>query len=143
MDRGMWPVLTVDSGGDEESKGRNYLIFPEGTRAAGQRSGFTAAFARHQSSAPFVPIALIDCFKVLAKGQRPGEMEIHYLPVIDMPEYADMKPPTGQLGMTYEEKIRQVRPESLKEYSHDCGSICPSVGIFMGISIGNMIVFKM
>ena len=58
-----------------------------------------------------MPIALIDCFKVLdEKGSAPVSMEIHYLPAIDYAEYKDMKP--AQLAQLVhdriEEKIQQV-----------------------------------
>ena len=64
-----------------------------------------------KSKCPIVPIALVDCFKVLdEKGSAPVTMEIHYLPVIDYEEYKDMKP--AQLAQLVhdriEEKIQQV-----------------------------------
>ena len=46
-----------------------------------------------KSKCPIVPIALIDCFKVLdQKGSKPVSVQIHYLKPIPYEEYAGMKP---------------------------------------------------
>ena len=100
---------------EEVKKGRNYLIFPEGTRSrkGNEMLEFHGGSFRcaTKSKCPIVPIALVDCFKVLdEKGSAPVSMEIHYLPVIDYEEYKDMKP--AQLAQLVhdriEEKIQQV-----------------------------------
>ena len=81
----------------EVSDGRNYVIFPEGTRSKnGNEMGqFHAGSFRcaTKSKCPIVPIALIDCFKVLdQKGSAPVKVQIHYLKPISYEEYAGMKP---------------------------------------------------
>ncbi len=88
--------LTVIKAVTEElQKGRNYLIFPEGTRSklGNEMLDFHSGSFRCaiKSKCPIVPIALIDCFKVLdQKGSAPVEVQIHYLPAITYEEYQDM-----------------------------------------------------
>ena len=90
--------LTVIQGVTEEvKKGRNYLIFPEGTRSklGNQMLEFHGGSFRcaTKSKCPIVPIAVIDCFKVLdQKGSKPVSVQIHYLKPIYYEEYAGMKP---------------------------------------------------
>ena len=90
--------LTVIQNVTEEVKnGRNYLIFPEGTRSklGNQMLEFHGGSFRcaTKSKCPIVPIALIDCFKVLdQKGSDPVKVQIHYLKPIAYEEFAGMKP---------------------------------------------------
>ena len=90
--------LTVIQNVTEEVKnGRNYLIFPEGTRSklGNTMLEFHGGSFRcaTKSKSPIVPIALIDCFKVLdQKGSKPVAVQIHYLEPIYYEEYAGMKP---------------------------------------------------
>ena len=81
---------------EEVKKGRAYVIFPEGTRSKTGNSmrefhggSFRAAI---KGKVPVVPVAFIDCFKVLdQKGSQPLTVQIHYLPPILPEEYAGMK----------------------------------------------------
>ena len=90
--------LTVIQGVTEEvKKGRNYLIFPEGTRSkkGNEMLEFHGGSFRcaTKSKCPVLPIALLDSYKVLdQKGSAPVKMQLHYLPVIAWEEYKDMKP---------------------------------------------------
>lgn len=90
--------LTVIQNVTEEVKnGRSYLIFPEGTRSrkGNELLEFHGGSFRcaTKSKCPIVPIALIDCFKVLdQKGSKPVSMELHYLEPIFYEEYQSMKP---------------------------------------------------
>lgn len=82
----------------EVANGRNYLIFPEGTRSknGNQMREFHAGSFKiaMKAKAPILPVALIDCYKVFdQKGCKPVSMQIHYLPVIPYEEYKDMKTP--------------------------------------------------
>lgn len=79
----------------EVQAGRNYLIFPEGTRSklGNQMLDFHSGSFRcaTKSKCPIVPIALIDCFKVLdQKGSKPVTVQIHYLKPIVYEEYKAM-----------------------------------------------------
>lgn len=79
----------------EVKKGRNYLIFPEGTRSKmGNKmlefhgGSFKCAI---KTKCPVVPIALIDSFKVLdQRGCKHAKVQIHYLEPIMYEEYRDM-----------------------------------------------------
>ena len=79
----------------EVKKGRNYLIFPEGTRSKmGNKmldfhgGSFKCAV---KTKCPVLPVALIDSFKVLdQKGCKPVKVQIHYLEPILYEEYKDM-----------------------------------------------------
>ena len=90
--------LTVIQNVTEEVKnGRNYLIFPEGTRSklGNTMLEFHGGSFRcaTKSKCPIVPICLVDCFKVLdQKGSAPVKVQIHYLKPIAYEEYAGMKP---------------------------------------------------
>jgi len=90
--------LTVIQGVTEEvKKGRNYLIFPEGTRSrkGNEMLEFHGGSFRcaTKSKCPIVPIALVDSYKVLdQKGSKPVSMQLHYLKPIYPEEYAGMKP---------------------------------------------------
>ncbi len=100
----------------EVKKGRNYLIFPEGTRSKkGNRmlefhsGSFKCAT---KSKAPILPVALIDSFKVLdQKGCKPVALQIHYLNPIPYEEYRDMN--TVELAAMVRARIEAV----VKEYS--------------------------
>lgn len=80
----------------EVEKGRNYIIFPEGTRskAGNQMGDFHGGSFRCavKAKCPIVPIALIDSFKVLdQKGSARVTVQLHYLKPIAYEEFAGMK----------------------------------------------------
>ena len=82
---------------EEVKKGYNYLIFPEGTRSklGNEMLEFHGGSFRcaTKSKCPIVPIALVDCYKVLdQKGSAPISVQLHYLEPIFYEEYAGMKP---------------------------------------------------
>ena len=68
----------------EVDSGRNYLIFPEGTRSKStnellefHNGSFRCAT---KTKCPVIPIALVDCYKVLdQKGSKPITVQIRYL----------------------------------------------------------------
>lgn len=81
----------------EVQAGRNYVIFPEGTRSKkgnvmGEFHGGSFRCAV-KAKCPVIPMAFIDCFRVLdEKGSKPVSAQIHYLAPIPYEEYKDMKP---------------------------------------------------
>ena len=82
---------------EEVKKGRNYLIFPEGTRSrkGNEMLDFHGGSFRcaTKSKCPIVPIALVDSYKVLdQKGSAPVKVQLHYLEPICYEEYQGMKP---------------------------------------------------
>ena len=95
-------------------KGRNYLIFPEGTRSKngnvmGEFHGgsFRAAM---KAKCPIVPLCFIDCYKVLdQKGSKPVSVQMHYLKPIPYEEFAGMK--AAQVAALVKERIQQAMNE--------------------------------
>ena len=95
----------------EVKKGRNYLIFPEGTRS---RKGnemlefHSGSFkCATKTKCPIVPVAFVDSFKVLdQKGCKPVAVQIHYLEPILYEEYKDMN--TVELATYVHDKIESV-----------------------------------
>lgn len=95
----------------EVKAGRNYLIFPEGTRSKngnvmGEFHGGSFRCAL-KAKCPIVPIAFVDSFKVLdQKGCKPVSVQIHYLKPIFYEEYKDLK--TVDLAAMVQDRIRQT-----------------------------------
>lgn len=95
----------------EVKAGRNYLIFPEGTRSrnGNQMGQFHSGSFRcaTRSKCPIVPVALVDSFKVLdQKGSKPVTVQIHYLKPICWEEYGNLK--TTELAALVKERIAQA-----------------------------------
>ena len=80
----------------EVQKGRNYLIFPEGTRSKngnvmGEFHGGSFRCAV-KAKCPIVPVALLDSHRVLdEKGSGPVKVQLHYLQPIPYEEIVGMK----------------------------------------------------
>ena len=80
----------------EVKKGRNYLIFAEGTRSKKgnhpqefKGGSFKAAM---KAKCPVVPVALIDSYKSFDTGSAaPLTVQVHFLEPIPYEEYKDMK----------------------------------------------------
>lgn len=95
----------------EVQSGRNYLIFPEGTRSKngnvmGEFHGGSFRAAT-KAKCPIVPVAFIDSFKVLdQKGSAPVAVKMYYLEPIPYKEYANLK--TVELAALVKERIAQA-----------------------------------
>ena len=95
----------------EVQRGRNYLIFPEGTRSKkgnvmGDFHGGSFRCAV-KAKCPIVPVALIDSFKVLdQKGSAPVTVQLHYLQPIAYEEFAGMK--ATEVAAMVKERIQSV-----------------------------------
>ena len=90
-------LTVIQSVTEEVKNGRNYLIFPEGTRSklGNKMLEFHGGSFRcaTKSKCPVLPVALIDSFKVLdEKGSKPVSVQLHYLEPIPYEEYQNMKP---------------------------------------------------
>jgi len=80
----------------EVSKGRNYVIFPEGTRSrkGNEMNEFHGGSFRAavKAKCPIVPMAFIDSFRPLdEKGSHRLTVQLHYLTPICYEEYKDLK----------------------------------------------------
>jgi 1-acyl-sn-glycerol-3-phosphate acyltransferase len=109
--------LTVIQKVTEEVKlGRNYLIFPEGTRSKkgnvmGEFHGGSFRCAV-KAKCPIVPVAFIDSFKVLdQKGCKKVGVQIHFLEPIPFEEYGHMK--TVEIAQLVKDRIQQAIDENL------------------------------
>ena len=89
--------LTVIQNVTEEVKsGRNYIIFPEGTRSknGNQMGEFHGGSFRCaiKAKCPIIPVALVDSFRVFdQKGSAKLTVQLHYLEPIPYEEFAGMK----------------------------------------------------
>jgi len=95
----------------EVKNGRNYLIFPEGTRSrnGNHMNDFHGGSFKCATKAkcPVVPVAFVDSFKVLdQKGCKPVTVQIHYLEPIPYEEYQDMN--TVELAALVKARIQEV-----------------------------------
>lgn len=81
---------------EEVKKGRNYVIFAEGTRSKNgneiqdfKGGSFKAAT---KAKCPIVPVALIDSFKPFDTNTiSPVTVQVHFLEPVNYDEYKDMK----------------------------------------------------
>ncbi len=98
----------------EVKKGRNYLIFAEGTRSKDgnkvhdfKGGSFKAAT---KAKCPIVPIALIDSFKPFDSSTiKPVTVQVHFLEPILYEEYKDMH--TNDIASMVKERIEKVITE--------------------------------
>lgn len=100
---------------DEVKKGRNYLIFAEGTRSkCGNRIGdfkggsFKAAT---RAKCPIVPVALIDSFQPFDRNTiAPVTVQVHFLKPIEYEDYKAMK--TTEIAALVHDKIQKTIDEN-------------------------------
>ena len=106
--QGMQVILQV---AEEVKKGRNFIIFPEGTRSKmGNRlldfkgGSFKSA---QKAKCPVVPVALIDSYKAFdTKSIARQTVQVHFLEPIPYEEYQGMK--TTQLAAIVKERIEKA-----------------------------------
>jgi 1-acyl-sn-glycerol-3-phosphate acyltransferase len=100
----------------EVNAGRNYLIFPEGTRSKSSNDllefhngSFRCAL---KTKCTVVPVALVDCYKVLdQKGSKPVTVQIHYLEPIEYDQYQNLN--TKELAALVRDRIEEKIKASL------------------------------
>ena len=95
----------------EVKKGRNYLIFAEGTRSKnGNHVGtFKGGSFKSATKAqcPIVPVALVDSFKPFDTNSiKPVTVQVHFLEPLYYDDYKDMK--TTQIAALVQERIQNV-----------------------------------
>ncbi len=102
----------------EVKKGRNYIIFPEGTRSKNKNKlgefkggSFKAAT---KAKCPIIPVALIDCYKPFDSNTiKPVEVQVHYLEPLYYEEYKDMK--TIEIA----DEVKRRIEKTIEEYERD------------------------
>lgn len=95
----------------EVQKGRNYLIFPEGTRSkkGNQVQEFKGGSfkAATKAKCPIVPIALFDAFKPFdTNTTTPVTVRVHFLKPLYYEEYQNMK--TTEIAEVVQKRIQEV-----------------------------------
>lgn len=113
-------VVIINEMKEEVQKGRNFVIFAEGTRSKdgnnpGNFKGGTFKSAV-KAKAPIVPVALIDCFKPFDEpGTTKVNVQIHYLKPIYYEEYKDLK--TTQIAEIVRKRIiEKIQQEKMVEF---------------------------
>jgi len=91
-------LTVIRSVTEEVLKGRNYVIFPEGTRSrkGNEMNDFHGGSFRAavKAKCPIVPMAFIDSFRPLdEKGSHRLTVQLHYLSPIPYEAYKDLKTP--------------------------------------------------
>lgn len=101
----------------EVKKGRNYLIFAEGTRS--KNGNHVGTFkggsfkAATKAQCPIVPVALIDSFKPFdTNTTKPVTVQVHFLKPLEYEEYKDMK--TTEIAALVEKRIQQTIDENIR-----------------------------
>ena len=96
---------------NEVKKGRNYLIFAEGTRSkngncVGNFKGGSFKSAT-KAKCPIVPVALMDSFKPFDTNSiKPVTVQVHFLKPLQYEEYKDMK--TTEIAALVQERIQKT-----------------------------------
>ena len=102
----------------EVEKGRNYVIFPEGTRSkngnnVGEFKGGSFKAAT-KVKCPIVPVALIDSFKPFdTKSIKKVTVQVHFLKPMLYDEYKDMK--TNEIADEVRRRIVEVIEKNRKK----------------------------
>ena len=94
----------------EVKKGRNYLIFAEGTRSknGNQVGSFKGGSFKSATKAqcPIVPVALIDSFKPFDTNTiKPVTVQVHFMEPLLYEEYKDMK--TTEIAALVQKRIQE------------------------------------
>ncbi|MDO4522441.1 MAG: 1-acylglycerol-3-phosphate O-acyltransferase [Eubacteriales bacterium] len=100
----------------EVAKGRNYVIFPEGTRSKNKNhllefkgGSFKAAT---KAGCPIVPVALINSYLPFDSNTiHQVTVQVHYLPPITYEEYKDMK--TTEIAQLVKNRIEKKIAEKI------------------------------
>ena len=89
-------MKVIQSVSEDVKNGKNFLIFPEGTRSRngneiGEFKGGSFKSAT-KAKCPIVPVALIDTYKAFDTGSaEPLTVQVHFLKPMHYEEYKDMK----------------------------------------------------
>ena len=113
--QGMQIIIDVSN---EVKKGRNYIIFPEGTRSknGNQLGEFKGGSFKAATIAkcPIVPVALIDSFKPFDTNTiTPVNVQVHFMPPLFYDDYKNMK--TSEIADIVQERIQKTINENVKE----------------------------
>lgn len=102
---------------NEVKNGRNYLIFPEGTRSkmGNEMLEFKGGSfkAATKAKCPIVPVALIDSFKPFDTNSiAPVTVQVHFLKPLYYDDYKDMK--TNDIAELVRSQIQKTIHDSIQ-----------------------------
>ena len=108
-------LQVINEMANQVKSGRNFLIFPEGTRSRNgnhvgefKSGSFKAAT---KARCPIVPIAIIDCYLPFDTNSiRHVDVQLHFLPPIPYEEYKGMK--TTEIADMVKSRIEKVIEEN-------------------------------
>ena len=111
-------MKVIQAVSNEITEGRNYLIFPEGTRSknGNQMLEFHGGTFKcvTKSKCPILPFALVDSYKVLdQKDSKPVKVQLHFLEPIYYEEYKDMK--TVEIAAMVQKRVEEAIQMAQKE----------------------------
>lgn len=111
-------MKVIQTVANELAEGRNYLIFPEGTRSkkGNQMLEFHSGTFKcvTKSKCPILPFALLDSYKVLdQKDSKMVKVQLHFLAPIYYEEYEGMK--TGEIAEMVQKRIEEAIQMAEKE----------------------------
>ena len=114
-------LKVINEVANQVKNGRNFLIFPEGTRSKnGNRLGEfkSGSFkAATKAKCPIVPMAIIDCYLPFDTNSiRKVDVQIHVLPPIPYEEYQGMK--TAEIADIVKERIEKVIAENEQNFEN-------------------------
>ena len=108
-------IKIIDDVSVEVANGRNYIIFPEGTRSK-EGNVMTTDFkggsfkAATKAKCPIVPVALIDSFKPFDTNSiKPVTVQVHVLEPLFYEDYKDYK--TTEIARMVQKQIQAVLDE--------------------------------
>ncbi len=102
----------------EVKEGRNYIIFPEGTRSkngnkVGEFKGGSFKAAT-KAKCPIIPVALINAFKPFDTNSiEQVKVQVHFLEPLYYDDYKEMK--TTEIAHLVQERIQKVIDEHVAE----------------------------
>lgn len=101
---------------NDVKNGRNFLIFPEGTRSrqGNQVQDFKGGSfkAATRARCPIIPVALINCFVPFdSKTTEHVNVQVHFLEPLLYEEYKDMK--TTEIAAIVRERIQHTINENV------------------------------
>ncbi len=107
---------------EDVRKGKNFLIFPEGTRSKTRNRLLTFKGGSFKSATkakcPIVPCALIDSFKPFdEKSIKPVSVKLIYMPPIYYEEYKDMK--TVEIAEEVKKRIEKTIEEYFENHERE------------------------
>lgn len=114
-------MKVINEVANQVKEGRNFLIFPEGTRSrnGNQLGAFKGGSfkAATKAKCPIVPIAIIDSYLPFdCNSTKQVDVQLHFLPPITYEEYAGMK--TAEIAELTRSRIEKTIAENVGNFEN-------------------------